>query len=131
MAKPDSPRRERRRLTHFDRSGRPRMVDVSEKPPTARRAVAEGMLALEQETISLIVDGGMTKGDVLTVESFPQSCREAHAPAAGNPGRTNPVFCMNVAGPCTFDFETKEWTKAISSTQLPRCGTRSLIHLPH
>jgi cyclic pyranopterin phosphate synthase len=67
MAKPQSPRQERRRLTHFDRSGRPRMVDVSEKPPTARRAVAEGFLALEQETISLIVDGGMTKGDVLTV----------------------------------------------------------------
>jgi cyclic pyranopterin monophosphate synthase len=61
------PRRERRRLTHFDRSGRPRMVDVSEKPATARRAVAEGLLTLEQETISLIVDGGMTKGDVLTV----------------------------------------------------------------
>jgi cyclic pyranopterin phosphate synthase len=43
------------------------MVDVSEKPATARRAVAEGLLTLEQETISLIVDGGMTKGDVLTV----------------------------------------------------------------
>ena len=67
MAKPQSPRQERRRLTHFDRGGRPRMVDVSEKPPTARRAVAEGFLALEQETISLIVDGGMSKGDVLTV----------------------------------------------------------------
>ena len=67
MTKPDIPRHERRRLTHVDRSGRPRMVDVSDKPPTARRAVAEGLLTLEQETISLIVDGGMTKGDVLTV----------------------------------------------------------------
>lgn len=67
MAQPGTPRRERRRLTHFDRSGRPRMVDVSEKPATARRAVAEALLALEQETISLIVDGGLTKGDVLTV----------------------------------------------------------------
>jgi cyclic pyranopterin monophosphate synthase len=43
------------------------MVDVSEKPATARRAVAEGLLTLEQETISLIIDGGVTKGDVLTV----------------------------------------------------------------
>lgn len=67
MAQQDSPRRERRRLTHFDRSGRPRMVDVSDKPVTARRAVAEALLALEQETISLIVDGALTKGDVLTV----------------------------------------------------------------
>jgi cyclic pyranopterin phosphate synthase len=60
-------RTERRRLTHVDRSGRPRMVDVSEKPPTARRAVAEAEVALAQETISLIVDGGGPKGDVLTV----------------------------------------------------------------
>ena len=35
MARPEPPRHERRRLTHFDRSGRPRMVDVSEKLPTA------------------------------------------------------------------------------------------------
>jgi cyclic pyranopterin phosphate synthase len=67
VAQSDGTRRERRRLTHFDRSGRPRMVDVSEKPSTARRAVAEAILGLEQETISLIVDGGVTKGDVLTV----------------------------------------------------------------
>ncbi len=60
-------RTERRRLTHVDRSGRPRMVDVSEKPPTARRAVAEAEVALAQETISLVVDGGGPKGDVLTV----------------------------------------------------------------
>jgi cyclic pyranopterin phosphate synthase len=60
-------RPERRRLTHVSRGGRPRMVDVSEKPATARRAVAEAFVTLEQETISLIVDGQMTKGDVLTV----------------------------------------------------------------
>ncbi len=49
----------------------------------------------------------------------------------GKPGSTKPVFCMNVAGPCTFDFETIEWMKAMSSTHSARCGTRSLIHLPH
>ncbi len=60
-------RRERRRLTHFDRAGRPRMVDVSAKPPTARRAVAEALLAIEPATISLIVDGELAKGDLFTV----------------------------------------------------------------
>jgi len=60
-------RRERRRLTHVSRGGRPRMVDVSAKPATARRATAEAFVTLEQETISAIVDGQMTKGDVLTV----------------------------------------------------------------
>jgi cyclic pyranopterin phosphate synthase len=43
------------------------MVDVSAKPPTARRATAEAFVTLEQDTISAIVDGQMSKGDVLTV----------------------------------------------------------------
>jgi cyclic pyranopterin monophosphate synthase len=60
-------RRDRRRLTHVDRRGRPRMVDVSEKLPTARRAVAEAVVALEQETLSLVIDGSGPKGDVLGV----------------------------------------------------------------
>jgi cyclic pyranopterin monophosphate synthase len=60
-------RRERRRLTHVDRRGRPRMVDVSTKQPTARRAVAEAVVALEQETLSLVIDGSGPKGDVLGV----------------------------------------------------------------
>jgi cyclic pyranopterin monophosphate synthase len=63
----ETERRERRRLTHVSRGGRPRMVDVSAKPPTARRATAEAFVTLEQETISAIVDGQVTKGDVLTV----------------------------------------------------------------
>jgi cyclic pyranopterin monophosphate synthase len=61
------PRRERRRLTHVDRGGRPRMVDVSDKPATARRATAEALVTVEQETLTAIIDGQLTKGDVLTV----------------------------------------------------------------
>jgi cyclic pyranopterin phosphate synthase len=61
------PRPERRRLTHLDRSGRPRMVDVSAKAPTARRAVAEAFVSLSPETLSLVIDGGGEKGDVLGV----------------------------------------------------------------
>src|SRR6058998_1804466 len=61
------PRAERRRLSHVDRAGRPRMVDVSAKPATARRAVAEGFVALSAETLSLVIDGRAEKGDVLGV----------------------------------------------------------------
>ena len=67
MDRSDAPRAERRRLTHVDRPGRPRMVDVSAKPPTARRAVAEAEVAVSAETLSLVIDGGGAKGDVLTV----------------------------------------------------------------
>ena len=61
------PRAERRRLSHMDRAGRPRMVDVTDKPVTARRAVAEAAVAVSPETMSLVIDGGGTKGDVLGV----------------------------------------------------------------
>ena len=60
-------RSERRALSHVDRGGRPRMVDVSAKPPTARRAVAEAVLRVSQETLTLVIDGALAKGDVLTV----------------------------------------------------------------
>jgi cyclic pyranopterin monophosphate synthase len=67
MAHKPPPRTERRRLSHVDRSGRPRMVDVTEKAVTARRAVAEALVAVSPETMSLVIDGGGPKGDVLGV----------------------------------------------------------------
>src|SRR5437764_7363760 len=67
MDREPATRAERRRLTHVDRGGRPRMVDVSDKPVTARRATAEAFVALSPETLSLVIDGGGPKGDVLTV----------------------------------------------------------------
>ena len=43
------------------------MVDVSAKPVTTRRAVAEARVKLDQETLTLIIDGAGSKGDVLSV----------------------------------------------------------------
>ena len=43
------------------------MVDVSAKPVTARRAVAEATVSMSAETLSLVIDGGGPKGDVLGV----------------------------------------------------------------
>jgi cyclic pyranopterin phosphate synthase len=43
------------------------MVDVSAKPATARRAVAEAIVTMSPETLSLVIDGGGAKGDVLAV----------------------------------------------------------------
>ncbi len=67
MDERSKPRADRRRLTHVDRGGRPRMVDVSAKAITARRAVAEAEVVCSQETLSLVIDGRGPKGDVLTV----------------------------------------------------------------
>jgi cyclic pyranopterin phosphate synthase len=54
-------------LTHFDAEGRAVMVDVSDKPATHRRAVAEGAVVMQPETARLIADGRAAKGDVLAV----------------------------------------------------------------
>jgi cyclic pyranopterin phosphate synthase len=43
------------------------MVDVSDKPVTARRATAEAIVTVSPETLSAVIDGGGPKGDVLTV----------------------------------------------------------------
>ncbi|HEX3033168.1 MAG TPA: cyclic pyranopterin monophosphate synthase MoaC [Bacillota bacterium] len=54
-------------LTHFDHSGRARMVDVSAKQHTNREAIAQGEVVMQQATLELIEAGGMAKGDVLGV----------------------------------------------------------------
>jgi len=54
-------------LTHFDASGRARMVDVSGKPDTARQAIAKGEVVMQPETLAMIREGRMAKGDVLAV----------------------------------------------------------------
>ena len=54
-------------LTHFDEDGKARMVDVSEKAETKRTAIAEGKIRMKADTLSLIKQGHIEKGDVLGV----------------------------------------------------------------
>lgn len=54
-------------LTHFDEAGQAVMVDVTEKGITERVAIAEGTVTMKKETLDLIKQGGMGKGDVLGV----------------------------------------------------------------
>jgi cyclic pyranopterin phosphate synthase len=54
-------------LTHIDKNGRPRMVDVGEKADTQRIAVAKGSIYMKPETLRRIREGSMEKGDVLSV----------------------------------------------------------------
>lgn len=56
-----------RSLTHFEETGRPRMVDVGPKDPTERVAVAEGFLRTAPETIALLREQRTPKGDPLVV----------------------------------------------------------------
>ena len=55
------------KLSHIDKSGRARMVDVTAKRETAREAVATGTVRMKPETLALIQSGGVPKGDVIAV----------------------------------------------------------------
>jgi cyclic pyranopterin monophosphate synthase len=54
-------------LTHLDAQGNARMVDISEKADTRREAIAAGEVLMAPETLALIQEGGLPKGDVLAV----------------------------------------------------------------
>ena len=53
------------KLTHIDRGGAARMVDVSQKAATERIAVAEGIVRMSAATLELVLSGQAKKGDVL------------------------------------------------------------------
>ncbi len=68
------------RLTHLDEEGNARMVDVGEKEVTERVAVARGRVRMQPETLNLIREGAMKKGDVLTVAQIAgiQAAKRTH-----------------------------------------------------
>jgi cyclic pyranopterin phosphate synthase len=55
------------RLTHLDAKGRASMVDVSAKSETERTATARSSVLMRPETLALVADGALKKGDVLAV----------------------------------------------------------------
>jgi cyclic pyranopterin phosphate synthase len=54
-------------LTHIDETGAARMVDVSGKPETLRKAAAEGRISMSPAALTAIKDGTTKKGDVIAV----------------------------------------------------------------
>jgi len=54
-------------LTHLDSQGHANMVDVSDKAPTVREAVAEARVRMRPQTLQMIVEGDHPKGDVFAV----------------------------------------------------------------
>jgi cyclic pyranopterin phosphate synthase len=54
-------------FTHFNASGEAHMVNVGDKPSTRRRAVTEGQIQMQPDTLQMILQGSHKKGDVLGV----------------------------------------------------------------
>jgi cyclic pyranopterin monophosphate synthase len=86
-------------LTHFNESGRARMVDVGSKDDTERVAVASGYIEMKKETLDAIIDGKIKKGDVLAVAQV------AGIMAAKKTAEIIPM-CHNIfLTGCDIDFE--------------------------
>ena len=110
-------------FTHFNENGRARMVDVSEKPETARTAVAFGRVLVNAETFALIRSGGMKKGDVL-----------ACAQIGGIMGakRTSEIIpmCHNVPlSGVDIDFHMNEDDLAVEITATAKCAGQTGVEM--
>ena len=93
-------------LTHFDRKGSARMVDVGKKDETHRIAVASGRIAMRPATFRMVVEGGAAKGDVLGV------ARIAAIQAAKRTSEliplAHPIALTRVNADFKFDAEASE-----------------------
>lgn len=87
------------KLTHFDNSGNARMVDVSEKIKTERVAVAVSKILVSRETLQLIEEGKIGKGDVLAV------ARVAGIMASKQTSNLIPMCHPLMISSCNVDFE--------------------------
>ena len=81
-----------RGLTHLDPLGRARMVDVTPKEPSHRRAIARAKVHMKPETTSLVARGAINKGDVLAVARVAGpgargAGRDGHGVRRGHVGR--------------------------------------------
>jgi cyclic pyranopterin phosphate synthase len=88
------------KLTHFDKEGRARMVDVGSKPVTQRVAIAGGRVVMKPETLQRIRDRKMEKGDVLGI------ARVAGIMAAKRTGEIIPLCHPLTIDGVEIDFES-------------------------
>lgn len=89
-------------FTHLDPLGRARMVDVTPKEPTHRRAIARGRVTMTPQTASSVAQGAIKKGDVLAV------ARVAGIQAAKRTSDLVPLCHPVMVGAVTINFEIND-----------------------
>lgn len=110
-------------LNHFDARGQAIMVDVSGKAPTLRTAVAEAQVVLRPETLADIIDGRMTKGDVLVV------ARLAGIAAAKRTPELIPLSHPLAIHHAAIDFDTDRATGVILVAATIRAFERTGVEM--
>ena len=96
-------------FTHLDPAGRARMVDVTPKEPTHRRAIARGTVLMTADTALAVAQGAIKKGDVLAV------ARVAGIQAAKRCSDLVPLCHPLLVGAVTVNFEILDSSIVIES----------------
>ena len=96
-------------FTHLDPLGRARMVDVTPKDPTHRRAIARGRVTMTRDTASAVAQGAIKKGDVLGV------ARVAGIQAAKRASDLLPLCHPLLVGAVTVNFEINDTSVEIEA----------------
>lgn len=97
-------------FTHLDPMGRARMVDVTPKEPTQRRAIARGRVEMTPDTASAVARGAIAKGDVLSV------ARVAGIQAAKRTADLVPLCHPLLIGAVNVNFEIGDASIDIEAT---------------
>jgi len=108
-------------LTHLDRAGRARMVDVGDKPPSAREAVASARVRTTPEVVQKIAGAALAKGDVLA------AARIAGIMAAKRTAELIPLCHPLGLDMVAVDFTLGEQTVSISATA--RCNGKTGVEM--
>jgi cyclic pyranopterin phosphate synthase len=110
-------------LSHVDESGAARMVDVGEKPETRRVAVAKGSVLMRGETLELVKDNGIRKGDVLGV------ARVAGIMAAKNTSQLIPLCHPLPLDQVVVEFDLDEQRGAVDITATARTSAKTGVEM--
>src|SRR5260370_42544059 len=93
----ESGRKKRPTLSHVDARGRVKMVDVADKPVTAREAVARGTITMSREALRLVRGGRVKKGDPLQTTRLPRLLATEQTPALLPLGHPRPLHSVDAA----------------------------------
>ncbi|MCH2536160.1 MAG: cyclic pyranopterin monophosphate synthase MoaC [Dehalococcoidia bacterium] len=110
-------------LTHIDDEGRARMVDVGDKPVTDREATAKGHVTIQPETLRLIKEGLMKKGDVLTIAQL------AGIMGAKRTSELIPLCHPLPLNQVSVDFELDESNSRIEITASARTSSKTGVEM--
>ena len=110
-------------LTHIDAQGRPRMVDVTQKPDTRREAVAKGVVRMKPSTFDRLKTVSIPKGDVLSVAQL------AGIMAAKQTPNLIPLCHPLLLGDIKVEFSLDEKNSAVEITAVVKSTGKTGVEM--